>query len=119
MGHNQQFGAAGEQRAVEHLIAAGWQILDRNWRCRAGEIDVIALDGDTLVCLEVKTRSTQRFGPPVAAITPRKLGRMRQLCALWLQAHQVSVKQVRLDVISVVWPPTGPVELEHLRGVGQ
>lgn len=118
MGHNQELGAAGEQWAVRHLLEQGWHILDRNWRCREGEIDIVALDGATLVCLEVKTRRTHRYGHPAEAITAPKLKRMRTLCARWLSAHHVSVQQLRLDVISLTWPRCGEVSLEHFKGVG-
>ena len=66
-------GRFGEQVAVEHLQDAGVTILDRNWRCREGELDIVARDGDTLVFVEVKTRSSSAFGLPAGAVSARKV----------------------------------------------
>lgn len=81
MGALQELGRYGEDVAVRHLHDQGLVILERNWRCRAGEIDIVARHGDVLVFCEVKTRRSDRFGSPVEAVTPRKLARMRVLAA--------------------------------------
>ena len=81
-----EIGAFGEQLAVEHLHALGMRILARNWRCRYGELDVIATDpsGRTLVFVEVKTRTGDGFGGLPEAVTVAKVKRIRRLAALWL-----------------------------------
>ncbi|HET8684649.1 MAG TPA: YraN family protein [Micromonosporaceae bacterium] len=111
----QLVGAWGEQRAADHLLAAGMVLLDRNWRCRAGEIDIIARDGDVLVFVEVKTRRGDAFGTPVDAVHSRKTARLRQLAAQWLAESGLRPMQVRFDVVSVVRRQAGGVRIEHLR----
>lgn len=110
-------GRHGEDVAAAHLVAAGWTVLDRNWCCREGELDLVALDGTELVAIEVKTRRSARFGPPAEAVTRQKLARIRRLTALWLAAHDVRPASVRVDVVAVVLPGRGAAEVEHLVGV--
>ena len=104
MARKDDLGRRGEQLAVEHLAAAGYEILDRNWRCSVGEIDIVARQGDTTVVVEVKTRSGVGFGHPLDAVTPRKLARLRRLSAAWCegQAQSAARGSLRIDVIGVV-----------------
>lgn len=106
-----------EDRAWAELESQGWQLLDRNWRCAAGEIDIVARDGDTVVFCEVKTRRSSRFGSPVEAVTAAKAARLRRLAGLWLRAHGGGVAEIRVDVMGIVVPRQGPCQVEHLRGV--
>ena len=79
------------------------QVLERNWRCEHGEIDLVALDGDCLVVCEVKTRRSTGFGEPVEAVTWRKAARLRRLAAAWLAGHDVRSRwQVRVDVVGIL-----------------
>jgi putative endonuclease len=110
-------GRYGEDVAVRHVLALGWTLLDRNWRCRDGELDLVALDGRELVAVEVKTRRSERFGPPSMAVTPEKLARLRRLTAQWLAAHDVRPDSVRIDVLAIVVPPRGAAQVDHLVGV--
>lgn len=110
-------GRTGEELAGRWLERAGWQILDRNWRCRTGEIDLVALDGDDLVVVEVKTRRSLRLGHPAEAVTARKLSRLRVLAGLWLAEHEVRTAGVRVDVIAVWLPEGGPPRIDHRQGV--
>lgn len=110
-------GKYGEQVATAHLQAAGWQVLDRNWRCADGELDLVAMDGTELVAVEVKTRRSERFGHPAQAVTAAKLARLRRLTALWLAAHDVHPASVRIDVIAVLVPGRGAAQVDHLVGV--
>lgn len=110
-------GRFGEDLAVRLLVEAGMSVVDRNWRCREGELDIVARDGATLVFCEVKTRSGTAFGPAVAAVDARKLARLRRLAGEWLVAHDERCGQVRLDVIGILVGRGAPV-VEHLRGVG-
>jgi putative endonuclease len=110
-------GAYGERVAARHLEAGGMVVLDRNWRCREGEIDIIARDGDTLVFCEVKTRSGQGFGAPAEAVVPVKVRRLRKLALLWLDSSGVRPQELRFDVVAVSRPRRGAAMIEHLRGV--
>ncbi|NMR19589.1 YraN family protein [Cellulomonas fimi] len=110
-------GRYGEKVATEYLVAAGWQVLDRNWRGPDGELDIVARDADALVVVEVKTRRGSAFGHPAEAVTPRKLARLRRLTAQWLAAHDVRPPTIRIDVVAVVVPPSGAARVEHLVGV--
>ena len=110
-------GRSGEEIAGRWLERAGWQILDRNWRCRTGEIDLVALDGDDLVVVEVKTRRNLRLGHPAEAVTARKLSRLRVLAGRWLADHDVCTAGVRVDVIAVWLPDDGPPRIDHRQGV--
>lgn len=115
-----QLGAFGEQRAVTYLRGLGWRILDRNWRCRHGELDVIAVDPDTgaVVFVEVKTRTGDGFGGLAYAVPPEKVRRLRRLAALWLADHEHRYRAVRIDVIGVRVGRCRVPEILHLRGVG-
>lgn len=113
-------GRFGEQVAADHLVAAGMTVLARNWRCRDGEVDIIAVEGDVLVMCEVKTRRGLGFGTPLDAITPAKAARLRRLAGRWLadqRAVDESVRyaEVRFDVVSVLRPLSGRTSVEHLR----
>jgi putative endonuclease len=117
MARKDELGRRGEQVATEHLEACGFRILDRNWRCQQGELDVVADDDGTLVFVEVKTRSGVGFGDPTEAVTARKLARIGRLAGAWCAEHRPRSRRMRVDVVGIVLPPEGGVRLEHLRGV--
>ena len=105
-----QLGALGEQLAVEHLEALGLRIVTRNWRCRYGELDIIAATGDrTVVFVEVKTRTGDQFGGVAYAVTPAKVRRLRRLAGLWLAQQDTRWAAVRLDVVTVRMGPADSV----------
>ena len=110
-------GAYGETLAARHLVDAGMVLLDRNWRCELGELDLVLRDGRVLVVCEVKTRSSTAFGPPLEAVTEVKAARLRRLAARWLADHTVRPAEVRIDLVGVLVPRSGPTELDHVRGV--
>lgn len=123
----QALGRYGEDMAARHLEAAGFTVLARNWRCREGEVDIVARDGDVLVVCEVKTRRDVGFGTPLEAVTPAKAARLRRLAARWLADQRAGVcagsaeefdryAEVRFDVVSVLRPLRGPSVVEHVRG---
>ena len=112
----QLLGRYGEDRASDYLQGLGYSILERNWRCRIGEIDIIARDRDRFVFVEVKTRSADGFGHPFESITEAKAARLRRLVAAWCESRQVSGIKVRLDAISVL-VRAGRVNIEHLKQV--
>jgi putative endonuclease len=115
-----QLGAFGEQLAVDHLTAGGLTVLARNWRCRYGELDVIAVDtaARLVVFVEVKTRTSDRFGGVEQAVTPQKVRRLRRLAGLWLAAQDDNWAQVRIDVVGVRIGRQRTPEISHLQGVG-
>ena len=108
----------GEQAAVNYLEGCGFRILDRNWRCAEGEIDIVAVDRHTFVVCEVKTRSGTRYGTPLEAIGRAKRSRLRKLAVRWLTAHGVRFDQIRIDVVGLLYEGSGGFTIEHLRGVG-
>jgi putative endonuclease len=115
-----QIGALGEQLAVEHLTSLGLRVLTRNWRCRYGELDVIAADdaARSVVFVEVKTRTSDRFGGVAQAVSPNKVRRLRRLAGLWPAAQRDSWAAVRIDVIGVRIGRSRTPEITHLQGVG-
>lgn len=114
-----QIGALGEDMAVEHLRSCGLRVLARNWRCRYGELDVVAAEGDhTLVFVEVKTRTGDGFGGLPEAVTPVKVRRVRRLAGLWLAGQDTRWDAVRIDVVGVRLGRHRDPEVLHLRGVG-
>jgi putative endonuclease len=111
-------GRYGEGLAARMLTEAGMAIVERNWRCRAGEIDIVARDGDALVVCEVKTRRDGRFEHPMAAVTPVKTQRLRHLAECWLDVHGGAPPGgVRIDLVGVLLPARGAPQVEHARGV--
>jgi putative endonuclease len=115
-----EIGALGEQLATDHLTGLGLRILARNWRCRYGELDVIAADPttNTVVFVEVKTRTGDGFGGLAHAVTERKARRLRRLAALWLATQERRWAAVRIDVIGVRIGRRRTPEISHLQGIG-
>jgi putative endonuclease len=118
MGAKDVLGKTGEQAAVSYLESCGFRILDRNWRCADGEIDIVAVDRRTFVVCEVKTRSGTRFGTPLDAVGQAKRRRLRRLAAQWLAVHAVRFDQIRIDVVGLLCDAAGGFTIEHVRGVG-
>ncbi|MEI2268398.1 YraN family protein [Microbacterium sp. No. 7] len=116
MAAKDDLGRAGEERAERHLRTLGYRILDRNWRSRSGEIDIVAARGRDLVVVEVKTRRGEWFGHPFAAVDARKRDRLWRLGAAWVVAHPDAARgrRLRLDVIGVTGPDPESAVVEHL-----
>jgi len=116
-------GEYGERVAVRHLRSAGIQIVERRWRCRLGEIDIIAREGGCLVVCEVKTRRSTAAGTPLDAVTSSKLDRLHTLTRAWLLEQEPCPPPerrfdgVRFDVLGVHLPRRGAPQVLHLRGV--
>lgn len=109
-------GRAGEERAAQHLVTQGYAVLDRNWRCATGEIDIVAARGTDLVIVEVKTRRTEWFGHPFDAVDSRKRDRLWRLACAWVVAHPEAARRrrLRLDVIGITGEDPRTAVLEHL-----
>jgi putative endonuclease len=118
----QALGARGEDLAVAELQRQGMDVLARNWRCRSGEIDIVAAEmvegRTTVVFCEVKTRSGLGFGQPLEAITWAKRRKLRSLAAEWLAAHEVHAATIRIDAIGVLLVRGQEPQLTHVKGVG-
>ncbi|MFI6500836.1 YraN family protein [Nonomuraea typhae] len=115
MAAKQDLGRRGEQLAVEYLESEGMEIIERNWRCRHGEIDILARDGSRLVVVEVKTRSSRSHGSALESVRPAKLRRLRRLAALWLAGQPHSFRTVRVDVVALE-RFAGDFAIRHVRG---
>lgn len=109
-------GSRGEARAVEHLASLGYQIVERNYRCREGEIDVIARDGGDLVFVEVKTRRTFSCGSPAEAVGFRKQRKLVRAARRYLVERGLGEADCRFDVAEVYFLDGLPVRVEVIKG---
>jgi putative endonuclease len=121
-GSRQRLGKAAEGLVASRVEAAGWQPLERNARSRHGELDLVALDGRTLVFIEVKAgRAGSSFGPerPVLSVDFRKQQRIRRLASAWMSERRDLPRydEIRFDAVGVTYDHTGHVtDYEHIRG---
>lgn len=112
-----RLGRRGEALAASYLEAAGVDLVDHNWRCALGEIDLVAIDGSTLVVIEVKTRSSLDFGHPMEGISATKLQRLYLLGSMWAQAHELRFSAIRVDAVAIVDDGTGEPQIDYLQAV--
>ncbi|MEO6942934.1 MAG: YraN family protein [Terrimesophilobacter sp.] len=117
MAAKDDLGRQGEDLAARFLQDAGYTVIDRNWRCARGEIDLVARDGNDTVFVEVKTRSSIAFGHPFEAITAQKLARLRRLAKAWCEVHPYRRGLIRIDAIAVIAATGQQPQIEHLRRV--
>lgn len=98
-----QKGAAAEEAVALYLIAEGYHILDRNWRCRSGELDIVACKDNVIVIVEVRSRSgnTTQFGTPAESVDARKISQVRKTAEVYLYYKQVETQNIRFDVMAV------------------
>ena len=111
---SQALGLAGERAAEEALLAAGLAVVERRFRCRCGEIDLVAWDGDTLVFVEVKTRAGVEHGTPGESVHPRKRARLARAAAVWLSRYRGPAPPCRFDVVEVRCSARGGLSTHHL-----
>ncbi len=119
---SRRLGSWGEQLAAEYLTDLGWQVLARNWRCPAGEIDLVALQPlvgspPVGVAIEVKSRSGTGFGDPLEAITHDKQQRLNQLAAAWRREYAGKLSGLRVDAIGIVRRRGSAPRLRHVQGL--
>lgn len=100
------------------LLEHGMQVVERNWRCEHGEVDIVALDDASLVICEVKSRRSLAFGEPVEAVTHAKAARLRRLAAAYARTHDTGAADVRVDVIGILFRANQPPLVRHVQGVG-
>lgn len=119
MPHRDDLGRLGEARAATHLTDSGYDVLDRNWRCPLGEIDIVASRGGALAIVEVKTRTSTAYGHPFEAIDDDKLARLWRLGAAWAREHpeEAARRRLRVDAIAVTGRDPRTARLEHLEGL--
>jgi putative endonuclease len=115
----QALGRYGEDVAERYLTdeERGMVLLERNWRCPEGELDLVLRDGDVLVACEVKTRTSLAAGTPHEAITDDKLARLKRLAERWAEARGVRPPETRIDLVAVLRPRKGPASVDHVRGL--
>jgi putative endonuclease len=113
MAAKDELGRRGEDLAAQYLERQGLVVLSRNWRCRHGELDLVATDSVRLVVCEVKTRSGTRFGEPAEAVDRRKAARIRRITQAWLAAHRVRWCEIRFDVLAVLVGPGAQATVHH------
>lgn len=101
-------GQKGEALAAAHLAGAGYRIVERNYRCRFGEIDIVAWEGDTLVFAEVKSRRSAAYGPPALAVGLQKQRKISRIALHYLSEKRLSRTPARFDVVAVMLLPAGP-----------
>ena len=111
-------GAYGEDVAARFLTEErGMTLLDRNWRCPEGELDLVLRDGDVLVACEVKTRRGDHCGSPHEAVDPVRLERLHRLMWRWAEQHGVHPSEARVDLVAVLRPRRGPAAVDHVEGL--
>ncbi|SFC43815.1 putative endonuclease [Nocardioides terrae] len=110
-------GRYGEDVAERHLTELGMVLLERNWRCDEGELDLVLRDGPVLVACEVKTRSDTSYGTPHQAVGPDKLDRLRRLAERWVQARGLNPPEIRIDLVAVLRRVKGAAVVDHVRGI--
>jgi putative endonuclease len=116
MADKDELGRAGEERAARYFAGIGFSVIDRNWRCAAGEIDLVAVDEEHVVIVEVKTRRGEGFGHPFEAIDARKRARLWRLATAWVAGHRdvVQHRRLRIDAVAVIGADPRTGSLEHL-----
>lgn len=117
MARKDEVGRWGEEYARLWLEHHGWLIVDTNWNCAHGEVDIVATRGLDLVFFEVKTRTSTRYGHPLEAISAAKVARMRRVVGQWLREHPEHRGRIRLDLIAILTRPGSP-EVEHVEAIG-
>lgn len=116
--NNQRTGAFGEEITAAHVIKCGYEILDRNWRIREGEIDLVCLDLQGIFhFIEVKTRSSLAFGHPFEAINGEKADRLQRLALAWLATHGSLGCEYAIDVVAILIGADGSHSLEYRGGI--
>ena len=109
-----ELGRAGEKAAAKALKRAGYRIVDRNFSCKSGEIDLIAKDKGTLVFVEVKTRSSDEHGPPGMSIDSRKRRRIMSLAKAYVKHKRLYDLRPRFDIYSILWKEGQKPEINHI-----
>lgn len=116
MADKDALGRAGEERAARYFAELGYSVVARNWRCPAGEIDLVAVDARHVVIVEVKTRRGEGFGHPFEAVDARKRVRLWRVAAAWASAHRdlAQGRRLRIDAVAIIGADPRSADLEHI-----
>lgn len=112
---NSSLGNVGESIAATFLRGAGFSIVERNFRCVCGELDIVARDGRTIVFIEVKCRNSELYGPPQLAVTPFKQRQISKAALVWLSKRRLYDAEARFDVVAIMLRNGELPEIEHIR----
>jgi len=112
---NKRLGERGEEIAAAYLMGQKFTIVERNFRCKGGEVDIIAREGKTLVFVEVKTRRNLSYGPPQLALTPFKQRQISKAALTWLAKNKMFGASARFDVVAILLPDQDVPVIEHIR----
>lgn len=113
--HNKRIGKKGEDAAARYLELRGYDIVERNWECPAGEADIVAFEGDTLVFVEVKTRTSFEKGFPSESVTPEKRARYEKIACWYLRDHDYVEMPVRFDIMALLVVAPDRAVVRHYR----
>ncbi len=113
----QEIGASGEHYVAQYVEKHGGKILDRNWRIKEGEVDIVARENGVLLFIEVKTRTSEKFGHPLEAIDSKKALRLQRLALAWISLHGTWGSDYRIDCAAVLLGKGANVEIDYRRGV--
>jgi putative endonuclease len=116
MDERKQLGRLGEKKAAHYLACKGYKIIDRNYKCRVGELDIIAMEGKTLVIVEVKTRSSLSYGLPCESITATKKQHILRTLRYYVAIHDLEDLDLRIDVVEVLATAKG-IYLHHIKDI--
>ncbi len=119
MGNNKVLGAFGEGVACEYLMECGYRVLERNFTCKVGEIDIIALQKDTIVFIEVKTRSSEKYGLPSEAVSAVKQKKIVKTALYYLQGNKLLDYMCRFDVIEVLFDEENKYQINLIKDAFQ
>jgi len=111
--NKRDFGKEGEEIAAQYLLEKGFEIIKRNYQFSHGEIDIVAMDGDTLVFVEVKTRKTLEYGEPEYAINKKKIQQLKKMAELYLFDKQIEEADCRFDVIAIILGSENNPQITH------
>ena len=115
-----EVGTEGEKLAAKFLKRKGYRIIQRNYKCKLGEIDIIAEHDGTIIFVEVKTRQTQEFGSPQSSVTATKRGQISKVALFYIRAKRLVDQSCRFDVIGITFPPgSRKPEIEHIENAFQ
>jgi putative endonuclease len=115
MSGNRSVGERGEAIAEAYLRGQGFTILEKNYRCKSGEVDIVARERDTIVFVEVKARRNLAYGPPQLAVTPFKQRQISRTALTWLAHRKKANANARFDVIAILTPDHEVPQIEHIR----
>lgn len=117
MAEHQHFGRLGEKCACERLVADGYELVETNYSCKNGEIDIIAREGGDLVFVEVRTRRSASYGAPSGTVGAAKWKRIKKAAQHFQRSRRAGTMAIRFDIVSIVWPQDAEPQVDVLKGV--